>query len=232
MSILVSASVSPEVFALRPDYRALLITAEGLAVNPSPSVIDNLVGAAEHHAREAIGSGSVGEIPHVAAWRDAYRDFGAKPQKFRSSVEALLRRAESGLPRINPLTDLYNALSVLHEVPIGGEDLDRYVGAPRLIRASGREPFDTVADGQDVVDHPEPGEVVWVDDHGVTCRMWNWRQCRRTRLTEDTTNALFIVDALAPVSDESLAEIESSFTGYLRQLYPGAAISQRLIRLL
>lgn len=227
-----SASVSPEVIALRPDYRALLIVAEGLVGNLSAIAVDELVDAAEKHAREAIGSGSVGDIPHVAAWRDAYRDFGAKPQKFRSSVESLLRRAESGLPRINPLTDLYNALSVLHQVPIGGEDLDHYVGAPRLIRASGQESFDTVADGEDIVDHPEPGEVVWVDDRGVTCRMWNWRQCRRTRLTEETTNALFIVDALAPVSNENLAEIESSFTGYLQQLYPGAPISQRLIRLL
>ena len=224
-----SASVSPEVIALRPDYRALLIVAEGLVGNPSAIAVDELVDAAEKHAREAIGSGSVGDIPHVAAWRDAYRDFGAKPQKFRSSVESLLRRAESGLPRINPLTDLYNALSVLHQVPIGGEDLDHYVGAPRLIRASGQEPFDTVADGEDIVDHPEPGEVVWVDDRGVTCRMWNWRQCRRTRLTEETTNALFIVDALEPVSDDALRMIADDVATFLGKLFPGASLSTRLL---
>jgi DNA/RNA-binding domain of Phe-tRNA-synthetase-like protein len=40
----------------------------------------------------------------------------------------------------------------------------RYVGIPRLVRATGEEPFDTVADGVAVIEHPEPGEAVWRDD--------------------------------------------------------------------
>ena len=130
--------------------------------------------------RSATGLWSIS--PHVAAWREAYRSFGAKPQRTRNSLEALLRRAASGLPRVNRLTDIYNAVSVLHQVPLGGEDLTRYSGAPRLLRATGTEPFDTVADGAEVIEHPEPGEVVWCDDAGVTCRRWNWRQGRRTQL--------------------------------------------------
>jgi hypothetical protein len=47
----------------------------------------------------------------------------SKPQRTRNSLEALLRRTASGLPRVNRLTDLYNAVSVLHQVPLGGEDL-------------------------------------------------------------------------------------------------------------
>jgi DNA/RNA-binding domain of Phe-tRNA-synthetase-like protein len=58
----------------------------------------------------------------VASWREAYRAFGAKPQRTRSSLEALLRRASSGLPRVNRLTDIYNAISVLHQIPLGGDD--------------------------------------------------------------------------------------------------------------
>ena len=115
----------------------------------------------------------------MAAWREAYRAFGAKPKRTRNSLEALLRRAASGLPRVNRLTDCYNAVSVLHQIPLGGEDLTRYAGPPRLIRATGDEPFDTVADGVAVTEHPDPGEVVWCDDAGVTCRRWNWRQARR-----------------------------------------------------
>ena len=52
-----------------------------------------------------------------------------------------MRRAEKGLPRVNALTDIYNAVSVLHEIPVGGEDLARYVGPARLVRATGTEPF-------------------------------------------------------------------------------------------
>ena len=154
-------------------------------------------------ARRSRG-GPAEQLPHVAAWREAYRAFGAKPQRTRNSLEALLRRAASGLPRVNRLTDCYNAVSVLHQIPVGGEDLTRYAGPPRLIRATGDEPFDTVADGVAVTEHPDPGEVVWCDDAGVTCRRWNWRQARRTQLREDTTTALFILDALDPVTGEAL----------------------------
>jgi DNA/RNA-binding domain of Phe-tRNA-synthetase-like protein len=165
----------------------------------------------------------------VAAWREAYRAFGAKPQRTRNSLEALLRRAASGLPRVNRLTDIYNAVSVLHQVPVGGEDLTRYVGAPRLIRATGTEPFDTVADSVAVTEHPEPGEVAWCDDDGVTCRRWNWRQARRTQLTEGTTTALFILDALDPMTDEALHAASDDLVAHLTRLGPDVSVACRLM---
>jgi DNA/RNA-binding domain of Phe-tRNA-synthetase-like protein len=55
-----------------------------------------------------------------------------------------------------------------------------------------------------VTEHPDPGEVVRCDDAGVTCRRWNWRQARRTKLREDTTAALFILDALDPLTGQAL----------------------------
>ena len=96
-----------------------------------------------------------------------------------------------GLPRIDRLTDHYNAISIAHLVPFGGEDLDAYAGAPRLVVADGSESFDAVEGGEIVHTTPKPGEVVWRDDRGVTCRRWNWRQCARTRLTPHTTNAVY-----------------------------------------
>src|SRR5262249_45320575 len=96
--------------------------------------------------------------------------FGAKPQRTRPSVEALLRRVDGGLPRIDRITDAYNAASIACLLPVGGEDLARYEGPARLVRAAGDEAFDTSADGQPVVERPEPGEVVWRDDRGGTCR--------------------------------------------------------------
>jgi DNA/RNA-binding domain of Phe-tRNA-synthetase-like protein len=159
----------------------------------------------------------VEELPHVAAWREAYRAFGAKPQRTRNSLEALLRRAGNGLPRVNRLTDTYNAISVLHQVPVGGEDLTAYAGAPRLVRATGHEVFDTVADGRPVVEHPEPGEAVWRDDHGVTCRRWNWRQGRRTQLTSGTTAALFILDALGTMTDQALSAAGEDLVDHLHR---------------
>src|SRR5829696_2788385 len=227
---LAHSRVDAAVFSLRPDYRALLLAVDGLVPGPSDEASDAVLQAAEATAGEALRDQPVERLPHVAAWREAYRAFGAKPQRTRNSLEALLRRAGSGLPRVNRLTDTYNAISVLHQIPLGGEDLTRYAGSPRLIRATGTEPFDTVADGVTVTEHPDPGEVVWCDDAGVTCRRWNWRQARRTQLGEDTTTtALFILDALDPMTDEALHAAADDLVSHLARLGPDVHIARRLI---
>lgn len=223
------ATVDDAVFALRLDYRVMLLAVGGIQPGESDQASETLLQEAEAHVRDALTGQAVTEVPHVAAWREAYKAFGTKPQRFRNSLEALMRRAENGLPRINRLTDIYNAISVMHQIPLGGEDLDRYSGPPRLLRATGDEPFDTTAGGEEVIEYPEPGEVVWCDDAGVTCRRWNWRQARRTALTDTTTTALFILDALDPLSDEALVAGTDALVEHLTRLGPEIHIERRLI---
>jgi DNA/RNA-binding domain of Phe-tRNA-synthetase-like protein len=226
---LAGAHIDAAVLALRPDYRVMLLAVDGIVPGPSDHSSEAQLMEAEATASGLLRGRPAEELPHVGAWREAYRAFGAKPQRTRNSLEALLRRAVTGLPRVNRLTDIYNAVSVLHQVPLGGEDLTRYVGAPRLVRATGDEPFDTVADGIAVVEHPDPGEVAWCDDAGVTCRRWNWRQGRRTQLREDTTAALFILDALDPMTDEALHAAADDLVARLIRLGPDVRFDRRLI---
>src|SRR3954469_7887409 len=227
---LAAARVDAAVFALRPDYRALLVTADGLVGGPSDGTSEPILAAAEATARRWLDGQPPEQLPHPAAWREAYRAFGAKPQRTRPSVEALLRRLDpDGLPRIDRITDVYNAVSIAHLLPLGGEDRDAYAGPPRLVRADGSEPFDTTAGGEAVVEHPEPGEVVWRDDAGVTCRRWNWRQGVRTRLTTGTTSAVFILDVLDPLTDQDAHAAADALTEGLLALSPDAVIHRRLL---
>lgn len=221
--------IDAAVAELRPDYRALVLTAEGLWPGPSDETGRAHLAAAEQRARALLGGGPAEEHPHLAAWRDAFRAFGAKPQRTRPSAEALLRRLDDGLPSIDRLTDLYNAVSVAHLVPLGGEDLDHYRGPARLVRADGTEPFEIVTGGEPAVEHPRAGEVVWRDDAGVTCRRWNWRQCARTRLTHDTTRAFFVLDALGPMTDDALHAAGRELTDALVESSPGATVASRLV---
>ncbi|MYM20283.1 hypothetical protein GSY69_09975 [Brevibacterium sp. 5221] len=226
---LAAARVDEAVFELRPDYRVLLLAVEGIGPAPSDATSEALLAAAEAGAAAALRDTPVEELPHIAAWREAYRAFGAKPQRTRNSLEALTRRAPDGLPRVNRLTDVYNAVSVAHQIPLGGEDLAKYQGAPHLVRAAGDEDFDVVADGEVAIEHPAAGEVVWRDDVGVTCRRWNWRQGLRTRLDEQTTSALFILDLLAPVSDEQAHAAADELVEQLRGTGPAPVTARRLI---
>lgn len=178
-----------------PEYRAILLATDDVDFDGLAATADLLIDQA---AAAALRADQSEPSAHVARWHAAYRDFGVKPRVARVSVDALTRRAasEAGLPRINVLVDMYNAISVLHGVPIGGEDLDRYDGPAHLVLAVGDEPFHTRADGEPVIDHPDPGEPVWVDAGGVTCRRWNWRQTTRTAIDQHTTRVGFIIDSL------------------------------------
>jgi DNA/RNA-binding domain of Phe-tRNA-synthetase-like protein len=228
-AFLAAVAVAPGVLELRPDYRVLVMVAEGLRPGSPDEISEELLARAEIRARTALDGRAPEDVPEVADWRAAYRAFGAKPQRTRPSVEALLRRLDTGLPRIDRLTDAYNAVSIANLVPVGGEDLDQYQGPARLVRAAGDEDFGTVAHGEPAVEHPKPGEVIWRDDAGVTCRQWNWRQGTRTRITPATTNAVFIIDGLAALGRDGLAAAGDDLAGSLIRLSPHAAIAGRLI---
>ncbi|WP_207483464.1 B3/B4 domain-containing protein [Arenibaculum pallidiluteum] len=220
--------VDAAIWALRPDFAALSITARGLA---DPGEAGWVREALERAVRDRA-AGHAWADGHLEAWREAYRAFGAKPQRTPCSAEALRRRAErdGAIPSAGAVVDLYNAVSLDFAIPVGGEDLTAYAGVPRLVRADGTEPFDTVRDGAPAIERPDPGEVVWRDDRGVTCRRWNWRQGVRTRIGPSTTDAWFVLERLAPMPIDALLAAGEQLASGLSRMSPGASIVQGLIQ--
>lgn len=223
--LLSQAEVAPEIWERYPSYTAHLLLISNIANQPSTEFSDNFLAEVEANAVARLSESPVDQIPEVNLWRETFASFGVKPKDGRSSFEALLRRVDKGLPRINLLTDLYNALSVKYLLPIGGENFDRYQGAPKLMLATGSESFDTTDHGEPVLVNPEPGEVIWRDDLGVTCRRWNWRQCVRTRLEVDTTTALFIFDGLGEQSEQKAATCAAELVALTRSIWPNQVVT-------
>ncbi|MFD0069368.1 cytoplasmic protein, partial [Streptomyces sp. NPDC127574] len=69
------------------------------------------------------------------------------------------------------------------------------------------------------------GEVVWRDDAGVTCRRWNWRQGPRTRLTERSSSAVFLLESLAPMPVADVEAAGAELAELLAKFSPGARIT-------
>jgi DNA/RNA-binding domain of Phe-tRNA-synthetase-like protein len=147
------------------------------------------------------------DVPKINAWREAYSAFGAKPKKYTCSVENLYRMILEGinLRHINKIVDIYNYISLKHMVPVGGDDIDKVDGDIVLRLATGEEPF--IRLNSDEVDHPKEGEVVYVDDKEVLCRRWNWRECDKSKMTEQTKNITLVVEGLSPVTKEEVQTI-------------------------
>jgi DNA/RNA-binding domain of Phe-tRNA-synthetase-like protein len=158
------------------------------------------------------------DLPEVLRWRAAYRAFGSKKTGYRDACEALLRRLQGGqrLPRILPLVDLYNAISVRHLMPVGVDDL-ALVAPPNAFRYA--RPGDGFLDGGRTPpedDPPAEGEVVLADQRHVLCRRWNWRQDARTRVSAGTVAAQVVIQTLEPDGEERLARAVEDFTAIAR----------------
>jgi DNA/RNA-binding domain of Phe-tRNA-synthetase-like protein len=161
------------------------------------AAIDAHLAVARQRLTAAHGDqGSEGQWPEIQAWRRAFAQMGLKPTQVRCAAEALLRRLrkEGGLPRLHPLVDLCNALSVRFAVPVAVFDVDR-VAWPLLVRAArGDETHETFA-GENAP--PEPGEIVFADARGhAHARRWAHRQSRRSAVQAQTTEALIVAEAL------------------------------------
>ncbi|NIO44280.1 MAG: hypothetical protein GTN36_01865, partial [Candidatus Aenigmarchaeota archaeon] len=149
--------------------------------------------------------------------------FGAKPKDYKCSVESLLRMILKGtsIRHINKIVDIYNYVSIKHIIPVGGDDADRVEGDIILKFANGTEKF--IGLGSQELKNPRSGEVIYLDDKEVLCRRWNWRECDKTKMTEDTKNVLLVIEGLPPVTKEKIEEAAKELVSLIAKFCGGEA---------
>lgn len=223
--------VTPEVFAMFPDAVLGVIVARDVDNTGEHPEIPAGLRKEEARVRELFAGLPVTEHPRIAAWREAYRKFGARPKDHPSSIENLVRRVAKGhtLPQINPLVDLYNTVSLRFLVPAGGEDLDRTQGDVRLtVAGEGEAPVRLLGEPEERP--PYPGEIIYKDDLGALCRRWNWKEADRTKLTPETRRAVLVLEGLPPVGAEEIAEATGALAALIHAHCGGGAITGILDR--
>lgn len=190
--------LAPDFLELFPDATIAIAVVRGVDNRVVDPEIWPMLETEIERAAASLSEGEISQHPAVAPWRAAFARFGVKPSKYRSSIEAMLRSAQSGrLRSIDPLVDLYNTISLRHQLPVGGEDLAKIVGDIRLTRAHGDELF--VPLGAEAPESPPPGAVIYRDDESVICSCWNWREAERTMLTPETTEAVLVIESIPPL---------------------------------
>ncbi|MDR6353149.1 MULTISPECIES: B3/B4 domain-containing protein [Pantoea] len=222
-----SPSIDPSVSALAPDFTALSILVQAAPVLRPQVGKEALVQA----CRDMLQDDFPWAEAHLTQWTEMFKHFGAKPKRTPCSADALRKRVQrdGSMAAIDPIVDLYNAVSIRFAIPVGGENVAAYVGNPRLTRADGSELFDVYKEGVLSHEFPEPGEVVWRDDAGVTCRRWNWRQGVRTRLSIEQTQMWFVLERLPAMPLEALQHAGDMLEQGIQQMMPGAIIERSIL---
>jgi DNA/RNA-binding domain of Phe-tRNA-synthetase-like protein len=115
-----------------------VLYAEGITADATPDT-DPYIATAKARLADGLES----EFPEIQAWRRAFARMGLKPTQYRCAAESLLRRfrTQGSLPRLHPLVDLCNAVSLAFAVPVAVLDADQVAWPLEVRYASGDEDY-------------------------------------------------------------------------------------------
>ncbi|TDB81191.1 B3/4 domain-containing protein [Micromonospora sp. KC721] len=205
---------SAAVRSAHPTLVAAALSADGLA--PDADVAEpvaHLVATARHR----LAAGPESGLREIQAWRRAFAATGLPPTRYRCAAESLLRRLrrDGDLPRLHPLVDLCNAVSVAYATPVAVLDRERIDGDLEVRSATGAEEYVTLAGG---VEYPEPGELIFADGSGrAHSRRWTHRQSGWSAVRHDTRRVLVVVEALHEGAGDDVPALLDTLIGELAE---------------
>ena len=99
--------VDKSYWNLFPDSKLGVLLLKNMQNGESTDEIESVLEEANNEAKKYLTKEVLSENPVIAVWREAYRKFKTK-KGVRSSIEALLKRVNSGNPvsSINKLVDI------------------------------------------------------------------------------------------------------------------------------
>ncbi|TDC10206.1 hypothetical protein E1267_05045 [Nonomuraea longispora] len=171
-------------------------------------------------AAKRLATCSEGELPEIQAWRRAFSAMGLKPTRYRCASESLLRRfrKEGALPRLHPLIDLCNAMSLAYAIPVAVFDVSRISSCVEVRYAAGDETYVTFS-GE--TEHPPPGEVVFADAEAMAhARRWTNRQSGHSAVRGTTSDVLIVAEALHDTARADVEALVAALAGEARDLWP------------
>jgi len=214
-------TISQEILEKFPELNIGIVIAKDIDNTGTNDEVLELLKKQQEHIKQNYEKATLSENPKVGAWRKAYSSFGAKPKKYKCSVENLYRMILDGveLKHFSKLVDIYNFISLKFLIPLGGDDIDKVDGNIVLKIAKGDEPFTELNSTE--IKHPKEGEVIYIDDKEVLCRRWNWRECDKSKMTEDTKNATLVIEGLPPFTKEGIELIINELSELVKKYCGG-----------
>ena len=212
--------VEKEVFDKLDDVCFGIVVAKGIDNTQKIEKIQNLLEAGIKANEEKYEGKKVKESEEVACYRDAFRTLGINPNKFMSSIESMLTRVskKKGLPSINPIVDIGNAMSLKYYLPMGAHDIDTIAPQDVEVRFS-RDGDKFIPFGETEPEILDAGELVYAVGDKVRTRRWIWRQSEEGKIVESTKNIFFPIDGFKNSNYENLMAAREELASLLKEIF-------------
>lgn len=211
--------IEPAVFEKLPTACFGVVAAKGVDNSRRYEKIDALLDAGIALAESRFSGKKVTEEPDILPYRAAFQALGINPNKYMCSIEALFTRIAKGkgMPRINPLVDLNNALSLQYTLPMGTHDLG---ASPLDIEVRFARAGDTFLPfGGGIPEAPEDGELVYAVGSEVRTRRWTWRQSEQGKIGPETGYVFFPIDGFTDFNRARVLEARDTLAALAEELF-------------
>lgn len=216
----------PEIWSRFPELAASSLFVQGIHASAK---VDAQVERLHAIARERLAAvASESELSEVNAWRRVFSRMGLKPTQYRCASESLLRRfrKEGGLPRIHPLIDLCNAVSIAYAIPVAALDTDRIAWPLQVRPAVGTENYIGLGGEAEC---PDAGEISFVDAQGrAHARRWTHRQSGVSAVSDATSSVLIVMEAVHATARDDVDGLTQTLARVIEQAWGTRARSGRL----
>lgn len=196
--------IEDSVFDKLPDLCVGVVAAKGIDNGRAYPEIDRLLDEAIALAEERFSGKRVKEEPEILPYREAFQALGINPNKYMCSIEALFTRIAKGkgMPHINPLVDLNNAVSLMNTLPMGTHDLS--LSDEDIVIRFAKEGDTFLPFGADAEESPDVGEIVYAVGSQIRTRRWTWRQSDHGKIDAGTSYVFFPIDGFLGVNDDKV----------------------------
>ena len=212
-------SVSSEVFEKLDNVCFGVIVAKGidnsLVKNDIVEKLDQSIKDCEDKFKDT----KVKELEGILCYRDAFKELGINPNKFMSSIEAMLTRTSKGkgLPNISPIVDLGNAVSLKYMVPLGAHDIDTLDGDIEVRFSKEGDSF--IPLGTEETEILEDGELIYSAGDNVRTRRWIWRQSEQGKITNESKNIFLPIDGFTNKNYDSVMSARDELASLLKEVF-------------
>ena len=202
---------------IEPTFKIGIIHYTKIIVTSSPQMLKGRLQLFQEQLFFEMDDKAVTDFEGIKEWRALWKKFGADPNRYRPSMEAMYRRIakQNYITPMHSAVDLNNFFSMQYEIPMGIYDLAKIQGKTiftigndetSYVGLNGRE--NTLRNIITIQDDIGPFGSPFVDSI-------------RTAVTENTTDALQVVFLRPSLDLEESKKLTESMASMFTQIHGG-----------
>lgn len=205
------------IMEIEPTFKIGIIHYSKIVVTSSPQMLKGRLQLFQEQLFFELDEKSVTDFGGIKEWRALWKKFGADPNRYRPSTEAMYRRVakQNYITPMHSAVDLNNFFSMQYEIPMGIYDIEKIQGEVALTIGKEETKY-TGLNGREnklhniltLQDNLGPFGSPFVDSV-------------RTAVSENTTNALQIVFLRPSTSKADGQQLIHSMATMFTQIHGG-----------